>query len=230
MNNVKNICVYTFFGSSLETIIDNGKVNNISEETFLNTVWFENNKNKEILKLGRVLIKYNKNEKFLIIPNDIEKIVSHDIKSEIVEKIYIPENVYELDNDAFSKLNNLKSIIIEGNSIFNLSTSGFPTDTNIFVKKIYYNSFKNDFMNEEIKDNIKSKTIKILFYDVDNNFLGEKEKLYGEFLDDYFTPKEINSKTFSHWINLENNNEYKINSLIQDFENISLKEVYFDNE
>lgn len=221
LNDVKNLGEYTFFNSSLEKVTVNGFLEHIGNNTFLNTKWFENNKDNEILKLGKVLLRYNRKEKNIKIPNNIKTIFTY----KNIENIYIPKSLIHINNFAFKNLINLKNLIIENDNILFLENLGLNDNASILVKENSYKKYKNNFINNNIKEKIKIKSFKISFYDYNDNFLGEKEEFYGSNFENYIQPKNIKGKTFKYWQDLNGNKYYK-KGYLNIYENLILKEVY----
>ena len=223
LNNVKHIGTKAFANSSLTNIIG-GVLADVEDYAFTNTPWLDN-QDSDFVTFGNTLISYTGSEKEVVIPEGITRICGNTFNSEEIEEIILPSTIEIIGDGLFLNCMNLKSILFTSSKPAILNGIIADGDVVFYVKDDSYEKYVNSVYYKNINNKIDVKRINVKFYDINDNYLGKKEELYGSSFDEFIEAPNIKGKDFDCWINQYGKELYKY-SYLSEYNDLILKPYY----
>ena len=155
-DSITNINFDAFRGSGIKNIPENKEVQ-ISEGAFCNTPWEKNNREVfvtfdyyyyEYDKTMNTLLKYNGDEKTVIVPKGVEilgcecKYTEDEKKHTLVNEVFLPDTVTELRRNIFIGQEHLTMYIPD--SVENIWNSNASIERIVTIKGSYAESFAKE--------------------------------------------------------------------------------------
>lgn len=136
----------------------------------------------------------------------------------------MPKTIEVIGENAFTNCLNLEYILLTPSRPPIINGTIINNDVNIYVNIGDYKYYQSSIYYQNIKSQISTKSFKITFNDINGNYLGEKEEIYGSTFDNYILD-EIKGMDFLYWED-EEKNQYFINYILDVYEDIILTPIY----
>lgn len=170
LNKVQYIGNNAFLFSSLETVNGGEYIETVENNAFYGTPWFHD-LNSEQIKIGNTLISAKSDSDIIEIDNQIKRVSKNCVNSVNVKGIIIGENVESIGINAFSNCPNLEWIMFKSTKKSFLDGEIVSSNIPFYVSKNKLEEYKKWETFGSYRDNIMSKSVKVIFADGNNSEL-----------------------------------------------------------
>ena len=224
LNQTQYIGYEAFYNSTLTTIIGDNNVKEASIDAFIGTKWLEK-QNADMITIGKVMIYCSIKDEQIVVPEGIVSIGDNCMANSNATSILLPSTLKYIGQKAFSLCLNLKWALFKSTLPPIINHDSFNENVIFYVKGISLNNYKNSIYYQTLANEIKTKEVKIDFYDQNNNYIGSSIEEYYSTFDKSISIPHLDGYKFICWKD-ENGNEFYINDIFDSFNDIKLIAYY----